>query len=98
MAAHHIGEQTHCQRCRFGENAEYLDHLHDRNREFKPHGHIRPEYLFPIMLAGKQVGGKECEQSQYHGHGYVAGKISPAGKYNDKPQQIHYKDEHEHCQ
>ena len=61
MATHHIGEQTHGKRRRLGEEAEYLDYLHNGQRTLEPDGYIGPKDFLPVYLGAEYIGNQECK-------------------------------------
>ena len=98
MSAHHVGKQTHTQCSRFCKDSENLYELHDGKRKFKEHRHIRPEYLFPVMLCSKHICQDKHHHSQYKRNSYITRKIRTAGENHDKPHKVHHKNEKETCE
>ena len=89
VAAHHVGEQTDGKSRRLCKHTEHLDELHDRQRAFEPYRHVRPEYLFPVVLVGEEVCAHECYYRQHKCYSDVAGEIGAAGEYHDEAEQVH---------
>ena len=98
VTTHHVREQTHAEGRRLREYTEYLDQLHNRQRELKEQGHIRPENLLPIMFGTENVRDDECAQCENQRNRYVARKIRSTGEYDHESNDIHHKNKEEHCQ
>ena len=93
---HHVGEKTDAECGRLCEDTEHLYHLHDGERELQQQRHIRPEYLFPVMLCSEHVRYDESAERQNQSHSDIAGKIGSSRENHNQTREVHHENEEEH--
>ncbi len=96
VAGGDVGEKSHHQHERLGEDADGLHQRHDRQWELQPPRHARRvEDVFPVLLAGREGGHEEGDERENARHGDVAGEVRAARENRDDAQHVVQEDEEE---
>ena len=80
VSTHHVGEKTHHQSERFGEDAKQFYHRHHGNRHLEPRWYWRPKYLLPILFVSKQIDEQHGAYGKEEGNVNVTRNVCTAGK------------------
>ena len=96
VAGGDVGEESHHQHERLGEDTDGLHQRHDRQRNLQPPRHARRvEDVFPVLLAGGEGGHEEGDERENARHGDVAGEVRAARENRDDAQHVVQEDEEE---
>ena len=96
VASGDIGEKSHHQHERFGEDTDGFHQRHDRQRDLQPPRHTRGvEDVLPVLLARGERGHEEGDECQNAGHSDVAGEVRAARENWDDAQHVVQEDKEE---
>ena len=94
MAGGDVGEKSHHQHERLGENSDGLHQRHDRQRELQPPRYARcVEDIHPILFSGRKRRHKEGDERQNACDRDVAGEVRAARENRDDAHDVVQEDE-----